>query len=100
VTKTGAEALQCVAIPERGLGVVVRAKDGTRRAVAPALVTWLVSLGLVSEAEAEQLSDFARPTLTNHRGLPVGTLDATELPSWRASDAPRVEATGEARVRA
>jgi L-asparaginase II len=99
VTKTGAEGLQCVAIPARGLGVAVRVKDGTRRAVAPALVPWLRSLGLVSESEAERLAEFARPALTNHRGLPVGTLDACELPGWRAGTAVPAAAAEAAAVR-
>ena len=84
VTKTGAEGLQCVSIPSSGLGIAVRAKDGARRAVAPALVTWLVSLGLLSESEGERLAEFARPSITNHRGLLVATLDTAELPGWRA----------------
>jgi L-asparaginase II len=87
VTKTGAEGLQCVAVPDKGLGIVVRAKDGARRAVAPALVAWLAALGLVSADEAEALATFATPSLTNHRGLWVGTLDATEFPVWRDTPA-------------
>ncbi len=83
VTKTGAEGLQCVALPERGWGVALRVRDGARRAVAPALVSWLVALELLRPDEAERLAEFARPALTNHRGLPVGTLDTQELPGWR-----------------
>jgi L-asparaginase II len=98
VTKTGAEGLQCVALPSRGLGIALRVKDGARRAVAPALVSWLVSLGLVSAEEAERLAEFARPTLVNHRGLPVGTLDASELPGWRSPAGAPAEGPPAARV--
>jgi L-asparaginase II len=88
VTKTGAEGLQGVGIPERGLGIVVKVKDGTRRAVAPALVGWLLELGLIDAAEADALAPFAKPIVTNHRNLVVGTLVAGEFPAWRVAPEP------------
>jgi L-asparaginase II len=88
VTKTGAEGLQGVGIPERGLGIVVKVKDGTRRAVAPALVGWLEQLGLLDAAEALALAPFAKPVVTNHRNLVVGTLVAGEFPAWRVAPEP------------
>jgi L-asparaginase II len=94
VTKTGAEGVQCVGDPARGLGIVVKAVDGTRRAVAPALVGWLRALDLMSAAEADALAEFGRPILTNHRQLVVGRITAAEFPAWRESPAPTVsEAT-------
>ena len=88
VTKTGAEGLQCVAVPTRGLGIVVKAKDGARRAVAPALVGWLRTLDLITTAEEDALSAFARPAITNHRSIVVGTLAAAEFPAWRIAQEP------------
>jgi len=88
VTKTGAEGLQCVAVPSKGLGIVVKARDGARRAVAPALVGWLRALDLISAAEEEALAAFARPANTNHRSIVVGTLAAAEFPAWRAAPEP------------
>ena len=82
-TKTGAEGLQCVAVPGMNLGIAVKAVDGTRRAVPPALVGWLASLGLLDRAEAEALAPHAAPTLTNTRNLVVGTLTASGFPEWR-----------------
>jgi len=94
VTKTGAEGVQCVGEPARGLGIVVKAVDGTRRAVAPALVGWLRVLDLITAVEAEALAEFARPVLTNHRQLVVGTILAAEFPAWRDAPAPHAsEAT-------
>jgi L-asparaginase II len=84
VTKTGAEGLQGVGIPSRGLGIVVKVRDGARRAVAPALIGWLTELGLFDQGEADALDAFARPVVTNHRNLVVGTLAAAEFPAWRA----------------
>jgi L-asparaginase II len=94
VTKTGAEGVQCVGEPARGLGIVVKAVDGTRRAVAPALIGWLRALDLITAAEAEALAEFARPVLTNHRQLVVGSISAAEFPAWRDAPAPHAsEAT-------
>jgi L-asparaginase II len=75
----------CVAIPTTGLGIDVTARDGARRAVAPALVGWLRALELISPAEEEALSSFARPTIANHRNLVVGTVVAREFPAWRGT---------------
>ena len=88
VTKTGAEGLQCVALPAKGLGIVVKARDGARRAVAPALVGWLRALDLLSAREEEALSPFARPANANHRSIVVGTLAAAEFPAWRTAPEP------------
>ena len=85
VTKTGAEGVQCVGDPARGLGIVVKAVDGTRRAVAPALIGWLRALDLLSAAEAEALAEFGRPIITNHRQLVVGKITAAEFPAWRVA---------------
>jgi len=87
VTKTGAEGVQCVGEPARGLGIVVKAVDGSRRAVAPALIGWLRALDLMSAAEADALAEFARPILSNHRQLVVGRITAAEFPAWREAPA-------------
>jgi len=87
VTKTGAEGVQCVGDPGRGLGIVVKAVDGTRRAVGPALIGWLRALDLLTAAETQALAEFEHPILTNHRKLVVGTITAAEFPAWRESPA-------------
>ena len=86
VTKTGAEGLQCVAVPGMNLGIAVKAVDGARRAVPPALVGWLAALGLIDRAEADALAPHAAPPVTNYRELVVGTLTASGFPEWRADD--------------
>jgi L-asparaginase II len=102
-TKTGAEGLQLVAVPGRDLGIAVKAVDGARRAVAPALVGWLLALGLVDPAEAAALGAHARPAVTNHRQLVVGTIEAAGFPAWRTPDGvpegrPASTLVGEARA--
>jgi L-asparaginase II len=91
-TKTGAEGLQCVAVPGRDLGIVVRAIDGAQRAVPPALVGWLHALGLVDAGEVEALGVHTAPALTNARDIVVSTLAAGSFPDWR----PEAAATGAA----
>ena len=88
VTKTGAEAVQCVAVPERGWGMAIKVEDGTRRAVGPALVGWLHALGLLDDGERAGLAEFGDPILKNHRGIAVGMLAAQEFPSLRQLSRP------------
>ena len=82
-TKTGAEGLQLVALPGADLGIAVKAIDGARRAVPPALVGWLASLGLLDAAEAEALAAHAAPPIVNYRHLVVGAVAASGFPGWR-----------------
>jgi len=87
--KTGAEGLQCVAVPGRDLGIVVKAVDGARRATAPALVGWLASLGLLAPAEVDALAEHASPPVLSYRDVVVGSFAAGSYPAWRsASPAP------------
>jgi len=86
VTKTGAEGLQCVGIPARGLGIVIKAIDGARRPVPPALVGWLTSLELLTAAEVAALAEHASPPVLNYRDVVVGGLVAGSYPAWRAAE--------------
>lgn len=90
MTKTGAEGLQCVAAPgrERDLGIVVKALDGARRAVPPALVGWLRALELIGDDEVAALAAHAAAPVTNAREAVVGGLEAASFPGWRPGLAP------------
>ena len=87
-TKTGAEGLQLVAVPGPNLGIAVKAIDGARRPVPPALVGWLAALGLLDAAEARALEGHASPPLLNYRHVVVGSLDASGFPGWRPGARP------------
>jgi L-asparaginase II len=76
VAKGGAEGLQCVGWLERGLGVSVKVEDGGNRAVGPATMAALESIGALSEAERAALADRRSTPLTNHAGLTVGRVEA------------------------
>jgi L-asparaginase II len=88
VSKVGAEGLECIAVPERGWGVVVKVADGAGRACGPAVVALLARLGVLDEDEVARLARFARPVTTNHAGLEVGTLE-TAWAEWDATMAGR-----------
>jgi L-asparaginase II len=66
VAKGGAEGLLCVAGPD-GLGVALKAEDGSYRALRPALASLLAQVGY-------DLPDFAHVVIHNSRGEPVGEL--------------------------
>jgi len=76
VAKGGAEGLECVGWPEKGLGVALKCEDGNARAISPALIEVLEHLGAVSQAELERLREWHRPAMRNHAGAVVGSLAA------------------------
>ncbi|HEY2954409.1 MAG TPA: asparaginase [Candidatus Eisenbacteria bacterium] len=77
VAKGGAEGLQCVGIPGRGLGLALKCEDGQGRGVAPAVIALLEQIGEIGAADRERLRDLARPVLRNHAGLEVGFLETS-----------------------
>ncbi len=85
VTKTGAEAIQCVGIPSRGIGLAIKVTDGTRRAVAPAVVGWLSALGLLAAEEARALDAYAHEPVINVRERVVGSVVVDSFPAWRSA---------------
>jgi len=75
LAKEGAEALDCAAVLEGGLGVAVRVQDGGYRAVGPALIRVLDVLGVLDPAARSALRPRARPPVLGG-GAPVGHLEA------------------------
>jgi L-asparaginase II len=76
LAKSGAEGLLLVAEPARGLGVAIKCEDGAMRALGPATVELLETLGMVRAAELQALSVHRRGVVTNAAGLEVGWLQA------------------------
>ncbi len=76
-TKTGAEGVFTVAIPELGFGAAMKCHDGTTRAAEVACASLVESLleaselGL-SETEHKALKGFTNPELRNWNGIKVG----------------------------
>jgi L-asparaginase II len=76
VAKGGAEGLECVGLPERGLGLAIKSEDGQSRAVGPATLALVDQLGELTGHELESLAESRRPIVHNHAGLEVGSLEA------------------------
>ena len=76
VAKGGAEGLECVGLPERGLGLALKCEDGQSRAVGPALMGLLTQLEGLTMDEIARLADLKRPVIRNHVGHEVGSLTA------------------------
>jgi L-asparaginase II len=74
VAKVGAEGVHVTGIPERGIGIAIKIEDGTRRALGPAVVSTLESLGVIGEAERYELAKLAGERLRNFAGLDVGEI--------------------------
>ncbi len=67
VLKGGAEGVFMAALPDRGLGIALKARDGAHRAVDSAMAFVLAHLGVVPEAAT-------RAQITNKAGRVVGEM--------------------------
>ena len=76
VAKGGAEGLECLGLPGRGLGIAVKCLDGAARPLAPAVIALLQQLGELADGDRERLGELSRPTLRNHARREVGTIEA------------------------
>ncbi|MCY0878594.1 MAG: asparaginase [Firmicutes bacterium] len=72
VAKGGAEAVFCLGIPEKGLGVAIKIDDGNSRVMPTLVAAVLEQMQLLSWAERRALEPLLHPTLTNHAGTAVG----------------------------
>jgi L-asparaginase II len=75
VVKSGAEALACASIPNRGLGIAVKIADGSSRGSGPALIRTLDLLDMVGSEVLTDLDAFAAPSVLGG-GQPVGRATA------------------------
>jgi L-asparaginase II len=76
VVKTGAEAVFCLALRERGWGVAIKVEDGNSRAMPVIVASVLQQLGLWDEATVEQFFARQSPQVRNNAGAVVGELRA------------------------
>jgi L-asparaginase II len=72
IAKTGAEGVYLAAVPDQGLGIAVKARDGATRAAEVALLALLDHLGLIPATATAALARFARPTLRDWNGTVAG----------------------------
>jgi L-asparaginase II len=74
IVKVGAEGLVCAGVAASGIGVAIKAEDGSARVQAPAMVHALAELGALEGIDPAKLERHARPTLLGG-GAPVGHLE-------------------------
>jgi L-asparaginase II len=71
--KTGAEGYFIAILPQRGLGISVKAADGATRAAECAIAALLVRLGVL-DAENPEVHAFLNPSVRNWDGLVTGEI--------------------------
>ena len=75
-TKTGAEGVFCAALPELGLGIALKCRDGATRAAETMMAEALARFLPLAEHEAQGLSRWRRRKLVNWNGIEVGEVRA------------------------
>ena len=76
IAKVGAEGVHSVAVPEAGLGLVVKVEDGSQRAQYIAVLRLLQLLGALPDPLPPKLAELARRPVRNTRGDSVGEIRA------------------------
>ena len=76
--KPGAEGVYAGILPGLGLGICVKAEDGTSRAAQAAVGRILEELGVFDAAERRALADRLTPPVLNRVGLEVGRIRPAE----------------------
>jgi L-asparaginase II len=82
--KPGAEGVYAAILPGLGLGICVKAEDGTSRAAQVAVGHVLEKLGLFSAEERRALQDRLTPPVANRVGLEVGRIRPAPAPGASA----------------
>ncbi len=74
--KGGAEGFTIAILPERGLGIAVKADDGARRCAETVLLAVLDRLGEIDDTAREHLAEWLEPPIRNMAGRIVGKVRA------------------------
>jgi L-asparaginase II len=77
--KTGAEGVNCGALPEQGLGIAIKCDDGAGRAAQAVMAAIIARFLPPGDAERAALERFVYPTLRNWNGFEIGTLRVTAI---------------------
>ena len=72
--KVGAEGVYTVSLPEKGLGIAMKARDGNFRAVEVATAFLIDQLIELSDSESLAIQSLLNPTLKNWNGFEVGQI--------------------------
>ncbi|MCI0430990.1 MAG: asparaginase [Rhodospirillales bacterium] len=72
--KIGAEGVFCAAIPEEGIGIALKALDGTERAAKAVISHLLERFRLIGAADEKALAALLHPPVLNRAGRIVGAI--------------------------
>ncbi|MBT4891298.1 MAG: asparaginase [Rhodospirillales bacterium] len=72
--KAGAEGVMIAIVPERGLGIAVKARDGNSRACEVAALWIINKLDLISNSAAREIANLMEPDVKNRNDLIVGKI--------------------------
>lgn len=77
--KMGAEGVMVTSLPEQGLGIAIKVRDGGNRAAEVAMAALLArTLDTSRNCDQTLLETFMYPKLTNWRGIEVGSMRPAE----------------------
>ena len=65
IAKIGAEAVYCLGIKEKNLGICIKIADGSERAIYPVVMQLLLELNIISDNEYEKLKHWHMTKLLN-----------------------------------
>jgi L-asparaginase II len=77
-TKAGAEGLHVAIAPSKGLGIVLKAEDGAKRAADVAMGWLLGRYGFLNDAAKQDLASHLTPTITNAAGDKAGIISIAD----------------------
>ena len=72
--KFGAEGVYTATLPELGLGIAMKARDGSARSVEVAVSTLVCQLLDLEPLDVPELRELTHPKLTNRCSIEVGEL--------------------------
>ncbi len=76
VVKVGAEGVMIAAFKEQGIGIALKAQDGTSARAVQVAVSWLIQkLGIMTQEESRE---FTHPKISNWNGIEVGHIQVRE----------------------
>jgi L-asparaginase II len=76
--KGGAEGVHIAIVPERNLGIALKAHCGNKRASELAILWVLQKLGVLGDSAADQLGEWINPPVRNSLGNTVGSVVVRE----------------------
>jgi L-asparaginase II len=80
LAKSGAEAVYCMALVGKGIGVAFKVGDGSSRPIPPAAIEILRQLEVLEPVDLDALAGWRRPVVSNLRGEVCGEVrPAVEL---------------------